>query len=122
MTAARGKRLLLVGLSTLFVLNLVLSLMDQTGTPVTTFGRPLAVGLLCLLAWQGRRWAAILVIVLSLGVLFAGPLFLLNGVRATSVAGALSWLCSVLAGMCVWFIVMDKSVQAYLATRRATTK
>jgi hypothetical protein len=110
-----GRRLMAMSLAVILVLNVTLSVIGgSSGAPVTRYGLPALVALACILVWQGRGWARLLLVLLSIGVLLAGPIMVGNGVSPLSVAGALGWLASILCAVALGMLYLSPSIRATL--------
>jgi hypothetical protein len=110
-----GRRLLALSLGVVLLLNLALALLPgTTASPAVQYGRPLIVALGCVLVWQGRSWARLLLILMSMGVLFAGPIALGNGLPLASLAGGISWLASLLCALALGMLYLSPSIRAVI--------
>jgi hypothetical protein len=110
-----GRRLLLLSLGLIVLLNVALSLLPgDSASPAVQYGRPLIVALGSVLVWQGRSWARLLLILMSMGVLFAGPIALGNGLPLLSVAGAMAWVASVLCVVALGALYVSPSIRAVI--------
>jgi len=117
-----GRRFLAICLVVVLGLNLGLSVIGgSSGSPATVYGRPVLVALGGLLVWQGRGWARLLLILLSMGVLLAGPIALGNGLSPLSTGGAVSWLASALCAVSLATLYAVPSVSAALAAAAPRT-
>jgi hypothetical protein len=115
-----GRRLMAASLAVILALNLGLSALAGTAAnPAVRFGRPAVVALTCILVWQGRGWARLLLVLLSLGVVLAGPISLGNGLSPLSVGGVAAWLASVVCGAALGLLYFAPSIRAAFATARA---
>jgi hypothetical protein len=113
---AGGRRLMALSLAVILALNVGLSLLGgSSSSPASQYGRPVLVALSCLLIWQGRAWARLLLALLSMGVLFAGPITLGSGLSPLSRAGAAGWLASVLCAAALALLYLAPSVRATFA-------
>jgi hypothetical protein len=112
-----GRRLLTLSLVVILALNVALSVIGgSSSSPATQYGRPALVALGCLLVWQGRGWARLLLVFLSMGVLFAGPIALGKGLSPLSRAGAVGWLVSLLSAAALASLYLVPSVRAAVAS------
>ena len=108
-----GRRLLALSLGVVLLLNVALALLPGTAaSPAVQYGRPLIVALGCVLVWQGRSWARLLLILMSMGVLFAGPIALGNGLPLVSLAGGMAWLASLLCAVALGMLYLSPSIRA----------
>ncbi len=111
----RGRRLVLVSLVVVFALSTALDLWGTASAPAVRYGRPLAMALSCLLVWQRRLWARWLVALLALGILFAGPLAMANGLGPWTLGGALLWAVSFLTAGSLFTLFRSPDARAYLS-------
>ena len=116
----RGRLLVLGSLITVFALSTTVDLLGAGSTPLVRYGRPLAMALSCLLVWQRRPWARALVVLLGLGVLLAGPIGMANGLRPSTVGGALFWLMSLLTAVSFFILFGSRDSRAYVNSSAAT--
>jgi hypothetical protein len=83
-----------ISLAVLLAATTYFSVVAPDSPPLTRFGRPALVALAATLVLHGRAWARWLLLLLSLGPLFAGPIGTANGVRPATAAGAFLWVVS----------------------------
>jgi hypothetical protein len=109
-----GRRLVLASLVTILALSLALALLPgASASAAVRYGRPLAVGLACLLVWQGRSWARWLLVLLGLGIILAGPIAMGNGLSPWTSRGAVFWLASILYVASLAILFASRSARAF---------
>jgi len=115
--SVKGRQLVVLSLCVIVVLTIALSVFaGGVSSPATTYGRPVVVGLGCILVWQGRLWARWLLVLLGLGVIFAGPLAMANGLPFSSSGGMLAWTASGLYLASLLALFFSPDAKAFLAS------
>ena len=114
---ARGRRIVLaaIGVSVfLAVTDIAIAVASASLNPVTTLIRLAILGILLWGMFRGRAWARLLFLILVMvGMAFAGAVAIEPPTVDTDAARVFSFLVIVCGAALVWFLSFDKSVVRY---------
>lgn len=118
---SKGRTIVLTCFFFILALTIGLAVVGGGGSsPAVVYGRPVLVALSCLLVWQGRLWARLLLVLLGFGVILAGPIAMGNGIGPFSTAGLVAWASSALYIACILVLYLSKEARAFFATLATT--